>query len=461
MATELLVRPRGVDLTTRSADVRLQLELGVGAERAEVGDEPGCRQRRLDRLVRPRECVRCRDTREDRRPVVGRDRRDRDHDRLRPCRHRRDCRVQRAGCIVVEDDRHRVGVLRVERLVVEAARATADEGDLAGERVRRERRTAVARRRRRAGEDDLATAGERHGRERAPCAVVAVCVATHGERGQRGLRVVEGRDTDHLAPDTRGSGRPELAAVRAAVADRRDNDHARVDEVVRSDRLRRLRPVAEGRADAHVQHVGVIRQRELHCVNHHVGVRRAVAAEHAVGEQLRARRHAHDLARAMAVSGSDARDVRAVAAIGCAEAEHLLAIGEVRVARQRIAVGMRDRLEARTPSVVVVVADEVVAAANLARRPEAAAKLRQRVVEAAVHDRDRHAGAVETELVVCDVRAGHPERVLQLDVRASPALGREVRERDGVDRIDGLDAGNRSQRGDLRRRHGDREAIPK
>ena len=205
----------------------------------------------------------------------------------------------------------------------------------------------------------------------------------------------------------------------------------------------------------------MIRQRQLHCVDHHVSVRRAVAAEHAVDEELRARRDAHDLTCAVPVRGRNPGDVSAVTGVRRTCPEHFLPIGEVRITREWVAVRMRNRLErgARRRRVVLV-ADEVEAAADLAGRPEAAAELRQRVVEAAIHDRDRHAGAVQPELVVRDVRAGQPDRVLQLDVSAAAALGLKVGQRDGVHRIDGLDARDRPQRGHLRRRHRDRYAVP-
>ena len=103
----------------------------------------------------------------------------------------------------------------------------------------------------------------------------------------RRLEVVERRDPNDLLAHSRGAGRPQLAAVRAAVADRRDDDHALVDEVVGGNGFRRLRPVVERCADAHVQHVRLVLQRHLHRGDHHVGVRRAVATEDAVGKQFR------------------------------------------------------------------------------------------------------------------------------------------------------------------------------
>src|SRR5436190_21993712 len=121
---------------------------------------------------------------------------------------------------------------------------------------------------------------------------------------------------------------------------------------------------------------------------------------------------------------------------------------------------MGGRVECRAGRDVVVVADEIETAANLARRAEAAAELRECIVDTAVHDRDRHAGAGQAELVVRDVRAGQPDRVLQIDVRAAAALGLEVRQGDGVHRIYRLHARNRSERGDLRRRYRDGEAVP-
>jgi hypothetical protein len=225
-------------------------------------------------IVCPRQRVIRGDVVEDRLTVRCRDGRHRDRHRLCAGRDRRDRRVQRPGRVVVQHDGDRACVLRVERLVVEAAGAASDQRDLPAERARRERRAAVVRRRRGAGERDLTTPGDRHGGERAGRSVVAVQRAADRERRQRRLRVVERRDADHLVADTRGAGRPQLASVRAAVADRCDHDYPGVDEVVGRDRLRRFRPVAERRADAHVEDVGVICQRKLHRVDHHVGVRR-------------------------------------------------------------------------------------------------------------------------------------------------------------------------------------------
>ena len=62
----------------------------------------------------------------------------------------------------------------------------------------------------------------------------------------------------------------------------------------------------------------MIRKRKLHGVDHHVRVRASVATEDLVGEQLRARSNADDLASgcvAASVSRGDARYVRAVSAV--------------------------------------------------------------------------------------------------------------------------------------------------
>ena len=134
-----------------------------------------------------------------------------------------------------------------------------------------------------------------------------------------------------------------------------------------------------------------------------------------------------------------------MAGVGRARAEHLGVVGGVRITRKRVPVRMRHRLEGRAIRVVVRIADEVGAAANLAVRPEAAAELGQRVVEPAVHDRDRDAGAVETELGLGLIGAGEPDGVLHVDSGAT-RLGAPVRQRDGVDGVDRLDARNRLER---------------
>ena len=131
MAAELLVRPRRVDLAAWSADVRLEAELGVGAERAEVRDEArGC-QRSLEDLIGPGQRVICSEAAEDRCAVRRGDRRDRNRDGLRTDRGRRDRRAERSRDVVVEHDADRAGALRVDRLDVEPAGPSADESDLA------------------------------------------------------------------------------------------------------------------------------------------------------------------------------------------------------------------------------------------------------------------------------------------------------------------------------------------
>ena len=129
-----------------------------------------------------------------------------------------------------------------------------------------------------------------------------------------------------------------------------------------------------------------------------VAVRATVAAEDAVGQKLCARSNADDLAVvhvSTAVSSGDARDVRAVRCVRGSGAEDLGAVGGVGVTRKRITIGMRRRVESRPRSGVVGIAHEVEAAAHLATGAEATAELGQRVVEAAVDDRDRLARAVE------------------------------------------------------------------
>ncbi len=193
----------------------------------------------------------------------------------------------------------------------------------------------------------------------------------------------------------------------------------------------------------------------------HVRVRRAVAAEHAIREQPRAGGNADDLAgMTAAVGGRDARDVRAVSSIGRAGPEYLVVVGIVGIARNGIAVRVRNGLKGVAGgSRVVAVAHEVEAAADLARRPEAATELGERVVQAAVHDRDRHARAVDAELVLRDVGSGQSDRAAQVDLRA-PAFRAPVGQGHGVDRIDTLDAGDRPEGGDLRRGDGHGDAVP-
>src|SRR4029077_19429929 len=109
-------------------------------------------------------------------------------------------------------------------------------------------------------------------------------------------------------------------------------------------------------------------------------------------------------------------------------AEDLGAVGGVGITRKRITIGMRRRIECRAWRGVVGIAHEVEAAAHLAAGAEAAAELGQRVVEAAVDDRDRLARAVEAELVLGDVRAREAKSVLQINVRGSAVLRAEIRE---------------------------------
>ena len=84
VATELLMGPGRVDLAAGPAEVRLQAELGVGAEGAEVGDEARGRERSLENLVRPDERVIRRELLKIARSVSLRDRSDRNVDRGRP-----------------------------------------------------------------------------------------------------------------------------------------------------------------------------------------------------------------------------------------------------------------------------------------------------------------------------------------------------------------------------------------
>ena len=97
----------------------------------------------------------------------------------------------------------------------------------------------------------------------------------------------------------------------------------------------------------------MVGQRQLHRVDHHVRVGRSVAAEHAVGQEPRLRRDADDLAVTVTVGGSDPRDVSSVTGVGRAGAEHLGAVGHVRVAGQRVAVRLRNRLKRRAARHVV------------------------------------------------------------------------------------------------------------
>ena len=471
VATELLMGPGRVDLAAGTAEVGLQAELGVRAEGAEVGDEARGRERSLENLVGPRERVIRREVVEDRRSVSCGDRSDRNVDRWSTRRNRSNRRVERSCHVVVDNDGDRAGVLGVDRLVVEAARrrrrcraASADQGDLSEQRAGSRRvDAAVADRGRGAGRDDLAVTGEGHRRERAGRAVVRHHPGPDPERRESCLPVVEGCDADDLASDARCSRRPELSTVDAAVSDRRDDGDSRVDEVVCRDRGRVLRPVVEGRADAHVHDICVVCERKLHRMDEDVAVRAAVAAEDAVGQKLCARSHADDLAVvhvSTAVSSGDARDVRAVRCVRGSGTEDLGAVGGVGVTRKGITIGMRRRIESRPRSGVVGIAHEIEAAAHLAAGAEATAELGQRVVEAAVDDRDRLARAVEAELVLGDVRAGEAKRVLQIDVRGSAVLRAEIRKGHGLDRVDRFDAGDGAEGRNLRRSDGDRHAVP-
>ena len=449
MAAELLVRPGRVDLPARPADVRLERQLGVGAEGAEVGDQARRRKWRLDHLVGPRQRVVRREVVEDEDAVRGGDRGNGNRHRLGSRRIRRHRRVEHTGRVVVQDDADRARVLRVEGLVVEAAGAAANEHDLPRQRAGGGSDTSVVRRRRCPGRGELAAARGRDGGEGASRAVVRVEVAADLERRQRRLRVVERCDADHLAAHPGRAGRPQLAAVRAAVPDRRNDDDACVDEIVGGDGFRGLGPVAERRADAHVEDIRMVLERQLHRVDHHVRIGGPVAPEDAIGEQARTGCDAHDLAgMSTAVCGRDAGDVRAVTCVGRPGAEHLGAVGVVGITRKRIRVRLGHRLEGWALRVVVRVADEIEAAADLAARPKTAAELGQRVVEPAVHDRDRDAGAVETELGLGLIGAGEADGVLHVDSGAT-RLGAPVRQRDGVDGVDRLDARNRLERRNL------------
>src|SRR5205823_12008034 len=125
---------------------------------------------------------------------------------------------------------------------------------------------------------------------------------------------------------------------------------------------------------------------------------------------------------AAAVRRRDARHVRAVRRVRCPLTGRLLRVRDVRIARRGFVVLMGHRLERRARRArVVAVADEIEAAADLAARADrgAAAELRQRVVDTAVHDRDRDAGAVEPELVLRDVRARLLHGVREIDLLAA------------------------------------------
>ncbi len=205
----------------------------------------------------------------------------------------------------------------------------------------------------------------------------------------------------------------------------------------------------------------MIGEGQLHCVHHDVAVRAAVAPEDPVGEKLSARSDAHDLTVVRvtpAVCCGDARYVRAVGGVGGAGAKDFRPVGDVGIAGKRIGIRMRYRVESRTRGRVVGVADQVESAAHLAARTEATAELWQRVVETAVHDRDRHARAVEPELCLGDVSACEPDRILQIDVVVGGVLGWRKRQR--LDRIDRFDAGDRAESSDLRRCHRHRETVP-
>ncbi len=117
------------------------------------------------------------------------------------------------------------------------------------------------------------------------------------------MAVVVRRDADHLVADA-GSA-CGIDAVGATVADGRDDDDAGVDECVGSGRGRRPRPVVEGVADGHVEHIHAVRLDALHRGDHHVVRHRAGAAEHAVRTESHVRRDADD----GAIGTDDASDV--------------------------------------------------------------------------------------------------------------------------------------------------------
>src|SRR5690606_17534291 len=166
--------------------------------------------------------------------------------------------------------------------------------------------------------------------------------------------------------DTGHSGRP--GAVRAGVADRRDDHHAGVHEGVGGRGGRVGRPVHEGGADAHVQHIHVVREGSLHGGEHDVGGGRSGAAEDAVGAQAHVRRHPGDLTGGADDAGHvgavplavvrvtvrlDLRAVCRVAGVGVEGVAHEVVTGHDPVRRE---AGAPVRAVAAAVGVVVVAA---------------------------------------------------------------------------------------------------------
>ena len=248
--------------------------------------------------------------------------------------------------------------MRVERLDVERARTATDQHRTArrntGE-VRCQAAVGGRSRRSRLGEQQAAGGrcrrSTRGTRERDP-----EVVRGHRENGLLRVAVVVRRGADHLVADAGSTGRVE--AVRAAVADRRDDDHPGVHERTRAAGGRGLRPVVERVTDRHVEHVHAVRLCALHRREHDVVRRRAAATEHAVGTELDARGDALHTARGCGAGPDDPRDVRAVA----------VAVVRIGIRNRSRAVERVRRTGGRELAGVVRIPDEVPARDHAAAR---------------------------------------------------------------------------------------------
>ena len=380
-----LERQRRPDRASGRGDVGLEVEVGGQAVGGEVGDEtagpvldrggaglpgPGDRAGR-ERLLQGQ--------------AVGLgEHHDRDGERGIAL----DRRVQGTGGVVVQDHGVVAGLLAGDRLLAERAGAALDEQGLARLGGRHGRRVAGLRGggAGSAGGDEGELARGRRLR-RAGRGRVGPVGPARGREGRGAVGVVDGGDGDRALGHARGAAREQARGPLVA----RGDDHG---DVVVDERLDHLRgrvvlPGHEGGAEGHVDHVRAVVHRPLHRLEDHLGVAGALAAEHAVGEQVDLRGHADDLA----VGADDAGDVGAVAAAVVGEL-----VGDGGLAGAGV-VGVADEVVAADDAVVREVLRLVVHAG--------AAEIGMVVVDAGVDHRDGDALAAEAVDLLDLVHAGH------------------------------------------------------
>ncbi len=287
--------------------------------------------------------------------------------------------------------------------------------------------------------------------------------AVDDDRYLVGLQVVDRAHGDRLVRGTGVAAREERRIDTAGVTHRDCDDDALAHELVRHDRGRLLRPRRIVVADAHVHDLRAVLVRALERRDDDVVVDAAVATEHAVGEELHLRCDAGHAVGVRSVCADDPRDMRAVARTGgcCVTGGHA-GIGEERVARCRIGIGRRHRIERLVGRrSVVQIADEVVptddAAVGIAE-VGTAAEVRVRVVDTRVDDCDLD--------VLALVRADAARKRVDTDLRVRALICRLSgdllirRDRERAHRIHPGDSRHRPEAADLLERDANRDAVP-